>query len=41
MIAFTSLLTKVFLDYINLRESTHKPSPKSGVKLSSRGFLSS
>jgi hypothetical protein len=29
MIAFTSLLPKVFLGYINLGESTHKPSPKS------------
>jgi hypothetical protein len=27
MIAFTSLLPKVFLGYINLGESTHKPSP--------------
>jgi hypothetical protein len=30
MIAFTSLLAKVFfLGYIDLGESTHKPSPKS------------
>jgi hypothetical protein len=29
MIAFTSLLTKGFLGYINLGESTHKPSSKS------------
>jgi hypothetical protein len=29
MIAFTPLLTKVFLGYINLGKSTRKPSPKS------------
>jgi hypothetical protein len=39
MITFTSLLTKVLQGYINLGESTHKPSPKFGAKLSSRGFL--
>jgi hypothetical protein len=31
MIAFTPLLTKVFLGYINLGESTCKPSTKSDV----------
>jgi hypothetical protein len=29
MITFTSLLKKVLLGYVNLGESTHKPSPKS------------
>jgi hypothetical protein len=29
MTTFTPLLAKVLLGYINLGESTHKPSPKS------------
>jgi hypothetical protein len=42
MIAFIFLAHKSFsLGYNNLGESTHKPSPKSGAKLSSCGFLSS
>jgi hypothetical protein len=39
MTAFISLFIKVFLGYNNLGERTHKPSPKSDTKLSSRGFL--
>jgi hypothetical protein len=39
MTAFASLLTKVFLGYNILGEITHKLSPKSDAKLSSRGFL--
>jgi hypothetical protein len=33
MITFTSLLTKVLLGYINLGESTHKPSQLMPTKL--------